>query len=130
MKRVLILTDLTPASREACVEAMDWLRGDAVHTALGFIHPSVPQARGLLIRVEQVHWDTIHGLQAALGAQESVVCGWAEMQQRIRSNQFDLVVLTAGAPQANDGGQAIPEHFIQSWGVPVVTFPSSAAHSA
>jgi hypothetical protein len=129
VKRVLILTDLTPASREACRSAVDWLAEEDVHTTVGFIHPSLPPTSGLLIRVEQVYLDQTESLRTTLGAQATLVCTWGEMQQRIRGKAFDLVALTAGAPQGLElpasGGPAIPEHFIHSWGIPVLSFPSN-----
>jgi hypothetical protein len=129
VKRVLILTDLTPASREASRSAVDWLAEEDVHTTVGFIHPSLPPTSGLLIRVEQVYLDQTESLRSALGAQATLVCTWAEMQQQIRGRAFDLVVLTAGTPQVietpSPGGSAIPEHFIHAWGIPVLSFPSN-----
>ena len=134
MKRVLILTDLTPTSRDACRSAVDWLAEEDVHTTVGFIHPSLPPTSGLLIRVEQVYLDQTESLRSALGAQATLVCTWGEMQRRIRGKEFDLVALTAGAPQVLDvpssGGPAIPEHFIHSWGIPVLSFPENGAKRA
>ena len=120
MKRVLILTDLSPASREAVKLATERLGLDPHGCTLGSILDVATGESSLLIRVDRVIRDQTRKLCQILGLGGTFVASWQEMQRAIRGGQFELVILT---PTSGSNGRraTIPEHFIEDWGVPVKT---------
>jgi hypothetical protein len=121
VKRVLILTDLSPASREAVKIAASELGLDPQSCTLGSILDVAVGESSLLIRVDHVIREQTRKLCKSLGFGCTFVASWPEMQRAIRRGEFERVVLTPtnGGSATSGRRTTIPEHFIQDWGVPV-----------
>lgn len=123
MKRVLILTDLSPASREAVKHAASSPDFDRQGCTLGSILDVGSGESSLLIRVDQVIREQARKLCKSLGLGSTFVASWSDMQRAIRGGEFELVLLTTSGEPTSDHARrtTIPEHFIAEWGVPVKT---------
>ena len=121
MKRVLILTDLSPASRQAVESATSLLGLDPRGCTLGSILDVAAGESILLIRVDRIIREQTRKLCKSLGLGSTFVASWPEMQRAIRGGDYELVVLTPSSNGANSRRTTIPEHFIEDWGVPVQT---------
>lgn len=121
MKRVLILTDLSPASRKAVESATSLLGLDPRNCTLGSILDVAAGESSLLIRVDRVIREQTRKLCKSLGLGSTLVASWPEMQRAIRGGTYGLVVLTPTSDGSNGRRTTIPEHFIEDWGVPVQT---------
>lgn len=121
MKRVLILTDLSPASRKAVESATSLLGLDPRGCTLGSILDVAAGESSLLIRVDRVIREQARKLCKSLGLDNTFVVSWPEMQRAIRSGEYELVVLTPTSDGTNGRRTTIPAHFIEDWGVPVQT---------
>lgn len=131
MKRVLILTDLSPASREALKIAVSSPDFDPLGCTLGSILDEAPGESNLLIRVDQVIREQARKLCKSLGLAGTRVASWADMQRAIRGGEYELVLLTTASDAGAERGRrtTIPAHFIAEWGVPVKTVSAPEART-